>query len=300
MRKALLIFNPRSGGNRFNQLDLVLERFKYQKILTQAFCLSESGNDERMINTLTRHHFDLVVISGGDGTINFIVNVLLKNNIQLPIGIIPAGTSNDLARNLKLPLDQKKAVDQIAFGSTVSIDVGLVNETTYFLSSCAGGLFTDISYKTEEDLKKSLGPLAYYLKGIQEFTRIQPFKLIVKTNGNVIEEDILLFFILNGPNVAGLSDLIQNATPTDGYLHLILIKKCDPVDLTGIFFNILGHFSLKDNEKVKIISAPEFELMSNHEIVLSVDGEKSGTLPAKLIVKPNKLTLFSPFEVVDY
>lgn len=294
MRNALLIYNPHSGGNRSNTLEPIIERFKFHDIQVQTFFFSGPNDRHNLIKTLNRHGFDLVIISGGDGSINFVVNQLLKSNINLPIGIIPAGTSNDLARNLKLPLDQKKAVDLIALKNMCAIDVGLINKTNYFLSSCAGGLFTDISYKTEGDLKKNLGPLAYYLKGFQELSRIRPFLLTVNTETCSLEEDVLLFFIINGPHVAGLSDLVKEADPTDGYLHLVLIKKCEPVELTGIFFNILGHIPLHDHPNVKIVTDSQFELKSDGEIVLSVDGEKSGTLPARLNIETKKVTVFSP------
>lgn len=294
MRKALLIYNSKSGGNRFQQPDSILECFKFHQIHAETFFLSGEDIEQPLIDTLTRQTFDLVVISGGDGTINFVANSLLKNEIKLPMGIIPAGTSNDLARNLKLPLDQKTAVGLIASGETKTIDVGLVNEAVYFLSSCAGGLFTDISYRTEIELKKSLGPLAYYLKGLQELSQIKPFRLTVKTDTETITEDTLLFFILNGPHVAGLSDLVESADPADGYLHLMLIKTCDPLELTGLFFNILGHISLRSSDKVVILKASAFELSSDRDITLSVDGERNGRLPAKLSIQPRQLTVFSP------
>jgi diacylglycerol kinase (ATP) len=296
MQNALLVYNPHSGGNRFNLLDSILARFKSKNIHAQTFQLSGLGDHETLLKALTHTRFDLMIISGGDGTINYVVNLLLKNNVSIPIGIIPAGTSNDLARNLKLPLDQKKAADLIALGNTIAIDVGLINNTNYFLSSCAGGLFTDVSYKTEGDLKKNLGPLAYYLKGVQELSRIQPFRLNVNTAVGSLGEDILLFFILNGPHVAGLTDLVTEADPSDGNLYLVLIKKCEPIELTGIFFNILGHISLKDHPSVKVITSSQFELKSDCEIVLSVDGEKSGTLPVKLTIETKRLTVFSPLK----
>lgn len=294
MGNALFIYNPRSGGNRSDTLDPIIERFKIHGIKVQTFFFTGPNDNNSLLKILSPHGFDLVVISGGDGSINFVVNQLLKNNINLPIGILPAGTSNDLARNLKLPLDQKKAVDLIALNNTSAIDVGLINRTHYFLSSCAGGLFTDISYKTKGEMKKNLGPLAYYLKGFQELSRIKSFRLTVNTEACSLKEDILLFFILNGPHVAGLSDLVKEADPADGYLHLVLIKKCEPVELTGIFFNILGHIPLHGHPKVKIVTASHFELKSDSEIVLSVDGEKNGTLPAVLSIETKKLTVFSP------
>ncbi len=293
MQNALFIYNPRSGKNRLRQPGPILERLTGHGLLTQTFYLSGTNDHQQLIRILSQGHFDSVIISGGDGSINFVVNVLLQNQIELPVGIIPAGTSNDLARNLKIPLQQTKAADLILKGKTSVIDVGLANQKIYFLSSYSGGLFTDISYKTEGKFKKSLGPLAYYLKGIQELSRVNPFSLTVETGSGIIEEDVLLFFILNGPNVAGLSDIVHEANPADGLLHLVLIRKCNPIDLAGLFFNMLGRHSLRGDDKVKVLSAPEFRLSSDREIALSIDGERYDNLPAELNITPQKLTVFS-------
>lgn len=293
MRKALFIYNPRSGKNQLQDPGPIISRFSSKDIETSTFCLSRAVDEEHLMNILNREHFDLAVISGGDGTINFVINVLVKYDLKIPVGIIPAGTSNDLARNLKIPLNQRKAVDLIATGETATIDIGRANEGIYFMSSCGGGLFTDISYKTEGQLKKHFGPLAYYFRGVEELYRVSPFTLSVKTQSAVFEDDILLFFILNGPNVAGLSNLVKEANPADGLLHLVLIKKCAMVELAVLFVKILKQLSLSGSDKVKIISAPQFQLESELEVPLSVDGEKRGTLPANLTVVPKKLTVFS-------
>ncbi len=293
MRKALFIYNSKSGKNQLQGPVGIMNYLRAKGIETNAFYLSGKDDEERLSDTLNREHFDLTVTSGGDGTINFAINVLVKHDHKIPIGIIPAGTCNDLARNLKIPLNQKKAVDLIAAGETTTIDIGLVNEGICFMSSCSGGLFSDISYKTEGALKKHFGPLAYYFRGVEELSRITPFTLSVKTQSTAFKDDLLLFFILNGPNVAGLSNLVKEADPADGLLHLVLIKKCSMVDLAGLFVKILKDLSLRDSDKVRIISAAEFQLESELEIPLSVDGEKSGTLPANLAVVPKKLTVFS-------
>ena len=293
MRKALFIYNSKSGKNQLQKPAGIMNHLRTKGIETTAFYLAGTDAEARLNDALNREDFDLAVASGGDGTINFTINALVKAGLQIPVGIIPAGTCNDLARNLKIPLNQKKALDLITTGETTTIDIGLINEGIYFMSSCSGGLFSDISYKTEDALKKHFGPLAYYFRGVEELSRINPFTLSVKTQSGLFKEDILLFFILNGPNVAGLSNLVQAADPADGLLHLVLIKKSAMVELAGLFVKLLQQHSLRDGDQVRIISAPQFQLTSELEVPLSVDGEKRGTLPAKLTVVPKKLTVFS-------
>lgn len=293
MRKALFIYNSKSGRNQLQEPAAAINQLQAEGIAADPFYLSGTGDAERLSYILKEEDFDLAVISGGDGTINFAVNVLLKCKPHIPVAIIPAGTCNDLARNLKIPLDQKKAVELIATSKTAAIDLGLINEETYFTSSCSGGLFADISYKTEGILKKHFGPLAYYFRGVEELARISPFTLSVKTPSVVFEDDILLFFILNGPHVAGLWDLVKEADPADGLLHLVVIKECSLRELAGLFVKILKHHSLHDSDKVRIFSAPELQLKGEGEVPLSIDGEKRGTLPAKLTVVPKKLTVIT-------
>jgi diacylglycerol kinase family enzyme len=93
--------------------------------------------------------------------------------------------------------------------------------------------------------------------------------------------------------VAGLSNLVKEAEPTDGLLHLVLIKKSAIGDLIDIFVKIIKQLPLRDSDKVRIVSAPEFQLESELEVPLSVDGEKNGTLPVKLRVVPKRLTVFT-------
>jgi len=121
------------------------------------------GCGKNISDLLTEGSYKFVISSGGDGTLNFICNIIMKNNLSVPMGIIPAGTCNDFASILNIPTSVEECVDIILKGRTVDVDVGVVDDS--FLSSCAGGVFVDVSFSTE----KNLGALAYYLKALTDF-----------------------------------------------------------------------------------------------------------------------------------
>lgn len=128
MKKALLIYNPLSGNRNVpKKLDYIIERFLEKDILLVPCRI---GNDEKNIITelLKSGEYSFVVISGGDGTVNTITNLLIKEGLNLPIGLIPSGTCNDFARSLNIPNDIKRCLDIILAGNIAEIDAGLLND----------------------------------------------------------------------------------------------------------------------------------------------------------------------------
>jgi YegS/Rv2252/BmrU family lipid kinase len=235
--------------------------------------------------------FDFAVISGGDGTLHTIVNIFLNNDIRLPIGVIPAGTCNDFARCLETPETLEEALNIIIFGKILEVDVGLINNTTYFLDTCAGGLFVDVSYSTDNELKKNFGPLAYYLQGLTSLANIQPFSLTITTDDNIIKEDVLLFLLLNGKHGAGFSHLLKEADLSDGIFDIVLIKDCSHIDLASLFFRIMNN-ELLDDENVISLKSANCTFEADRDVPLTFDGEKAEGLPLSIKCIPKALKVF--------
>jgi len=278
VEKAILIYNPRSGDHSINQkLDYIIKRFQQKNILLQPYRIF--NNEKEEINkVLSREEYSSVIISGGDGTLNYVANIILKNNINTPIGILPSGTSNDFARCLSLPISFSDCLDIILNGKIIEVDAGLINENQYFLSTCAGGIFVDASFSTHNELKKNFGPFAYYLKALSELTSIKSFKVKIKTDIEEIEEDILLFLILNGQHAAGFYNLIEEADVSDGIMNIVLIKSCSHIDLASLFFKVLSNDYLNNKNVIKLKAKSCF-IESKNILNLSVDGEKGDELP---------------------
>ena len=273
MKNALFVYNPISGGRRFpHELDYILGSFQKKGVLVQPYRLIDANN-EYLVTALKSGIYNFVIASGGDGTINFVANILLENQIKMPIGIIPSGTCNDFAKCLGIN-SLKESISIIQGGKTLDCDVGHINKSQYFLSTFAGGNMVDVSFNTNSELKKNFGPFAYYLKGLSEVANIKSFDLKVVADEHIIEGKFLLFLIVNGKQAAGFPNLLNDADFTDGYMDIILVKKCSNINLATIFFKVLSKESVND-KNVIILKAKKCELSSNSQIALTIDGEKS-------------------------
>jgi len=291
------VYNPVSGGHKVPQeLDFILDSFQKKGILVQPYRLEETNN-EYLVNIMKSGTYDFVVASGGDGTINFVANILLKNQIKIPIGVIPSGTCNDFAKCLGIN-SLRESINIILEGKTLQCDVGYINNSHYFLSTFAGGNFVDVSFSTNGDLKKNFGPFAYYLQVLSEVANIKSFDLKVVADEHIIEGKFILFLIVNGKQAAGFPNLLNDADFTDGYMDIILVKKCSNISLASIFFKILSKESTND-KNVIILKAKKCVLRSKSPIALTVDGEKSELFPASIEFKHKLLEVFVPQHIVD-
>ncbi|HHW30413.1 MAG TPA: YegS/Rv2252/BmrU family lipid kinase [Clostridiaceae bacterium] len=281
LEKAFFIYNPLSGNRAVPlKLDYIINRFFQKDILLIPYRISDHDHG-RLMDIFEKEDFSRVIVSGGDGTISSVVNLLLKNNINLPIGIIPSGTCNDLARSLEIPHNLKNCLDVILEGHVEEIDAGLINEDTYFLNTCAGGIFVEASYCTSNELKKNLGALAYYLKALDEVTNIKPFKLTVQTESDIIDGEFLLFLILNGKHVAGFNNIVKKADLSDGLMDILLVKNCLPLDIAGLFFKVLSNDFLNDRNVIWL-KTKSCTISGSSNVALSIDGEKGSGLPISI------------------
>jgi diacylglycerol kinase (ATP) len=281
VEKAVFIYNPLSGRRRLPlKLDYIIKKFSEKDILLLPYRISGFNQDkhDKLIDIIKQQDVSRVIVSGGDGTVSSIVDIMLKNNMDIPIGIIPSGTCNDLARSLEIPQDLKKCLDVILEGNIEKIDAGLINEDTHFLNTCSGGIFVEASFSTSSELKKNFGPLAYYLKALGEVANIKPFRLEVQTNLHKINDEFLLFLILNGRHVAGFSNIIKKADLSDGLMEIVLIKNCLPVDIAGLLFKVLNNDFLNDRNVIWM-RTESCIIRGNEKVALSIDGEKGKGLP---------------------
>lgn len=292
MEKAILVYNPISGGSIANRIDQIIGRFQKEGILLQPFRVTEDENNE-LEYVLEHNDYKYVIASGGDGTLNYVSNLVLKLGLGVPLGVIPAGTCNDFASMLNISPDLDENIDTILAGKTVKVDVGLINGKDYFLSSCAGGVFVDVSYSTNNDLKRNFGPFAYYLKALGEVTNLKSVMLRVETEDTVVEQEAYMFVIINGKHVGGFDNILKNADYSDGLMDIIIVKCCKHINLASIFFKVLSNESI-NSKHVITLKAKSCEIKADKELVLSVDGEKGPTLPVKVEFIRQALDVFVP------
>ncbi len=299
IKKALLIYNPISGNGLFkDDLDKVVASLQngsdFCMVSTLRISKGIQLDSEFMIEQYKQ--YDTIIIAGGDGTVGWVANILIDNNIDIPIGVIPAGTANDFASYLKMPKDPVKAALAIAKGTPFKSDLGRVGNK-HFINVVALGSFANTSDETSSAIKPKLGVYAYYLTAIEKLHTYEPVKVKISYNDTTIEESAFLVLILNSSNVGGFANLSPNSSITDGLLDLIIFKTDGKIIKSAkTFVDVLRGQHL-NNSNVLYVQADKFVIEPIHDekIYLDIDGDKGTILPATINVAPKAITLIKPF-----
>lgn len=276
MKKMLFVFNPRAGKGRIKlKLMDVIDIFTkggYEVIAYPTQCVE----DARRIAAKYAKSVDVVVASGGDGTLDEVVAGLADVGADLPVGYLPAGSTNDFSNSLFFPKTLIEAAEMIVKGEIYCCDVGVFNERR-FTYIAAFGLFTDVAYQTDQELKNVLGHAAYLLEGMKRIWDIKSYKMkITKDDGCVIEDDFIYGMITNSRSVGGFKHLTgKNIDMNDGLFEVTLIAKPkNPFELQ----EILGSLIMLEDESDLIYSFKAKSLMIESEEAVSwtLDGEFGG------------------------
>ncbi len=295
LRKALLVYNPKSGNSNLilNNFDLITTKLLKKGIILTLYSISRDY--DRLIKILKNEKYDIVILSGGDGTLSRCLTDMYNENIEFPeIAIFPTGTSNDLAKSLNLGEKIEDWINNILNKKSKFVDFGLINGNKIFLSSYAGGLFTKVSYATDKGLKKTFGKTAYYITGIDELKNIKKFDLKMRIDDNEeISEKAILYMILNGKNVGGFDELLQNANVDDGIMDILIVKNIEnPLEISKILFDLFNG-QLVNNENVRTLQAKKCVIEEvSEEIGVSIDGEEGKNEKVEIEFIRDKLKIF--------
>lgn len=210
------------------------------------------------------------------------------------IGLIPMGTTNDFARAVRIPRDINKAVDIILQGDTLPVDVGLANDR-YFINIAGGGRITGLTYEVPSKLKTVLGQLAYYLKGIEMLPSIKATNMRIEYDGEVFEEEAMMFLIGLTNSVGGFEKLAPDASINDGLFSVFILKKCNIADFIKLVTLAVRGEHLKDSHVI-YTKAKEVKVYSEDKIQLNLDGEYGGDAPAVFKNLKRHIELFVPIE----
>ena len=242
MKQMLLIHNPRSGRCKGGKmLPQILSIFSEAGYRVTVHTTTGPGDGTEAVKAKAAG-MDAVVCCGGDGTFSETVNGLLESGANLPIGYLPAGSTNDFAASLHLPTDLVEAARAIVSGTSQAYDVGKVNGR-YFSYVASFGAFTRTSYATSQKLKNKLGFLAYLLGGIQEVFRLRAIPVTAEIDGEIIEGNFLFGAISNSTRMGGIFKLDPKLVDlADGQLELLLVRKFKhPLQLFGCLRAIFKH-----------------------------------------------------------
>lgn len=283
MKRARIIYNPTSGREVFKkEIANVLIKFEEAGYETSAHATTGEGDATRAAEIAVERKFDLVVIAGGDGTINEVIKGIAPYDYRPRVGIIPAGTTNDFARALSIPRDIKKAVNIILNEQNIkALDIGQVNEH-YFVNIAGGGDLTELTYDVPSKMKSAIGQLAYYIKGIEKLPSLKPVSTMIEYDDNVYEGDIMLFLVANTNSVGGFEKLAPDALIDDGYFDLLILKKTNLAEFLRIAsLGMRGQHI--ENDSIIYAQAKRIKVTPKEKMLLNVDGEFGGMLPGELI-----------------
>ena len=278
MKQLLFALNPFAGTRKANRvLPEILSTFNRAGYDTQVYITAGPQDLLTAIPRLAQGK-DLVVCCGGDGTFNETVSALLSAGLDLPIGYIPAGSTNDFANSLHLPTDPVAAAVAIAEGSPFPYDVCRFGNR-HFTYVASFGAFTKASYATPQNVKNALGHTAYLLEGIHELSQIRNTHVRLELNGEVLEDDYLFGAICNSTSIAGILTLDPNQVDmADGLFEVMLVRA--PRDLSEIAECIAAVQKQQYNCRMMTFrSAKEVVIHSDADMFWTLDGEKAAGAP---------------------
>lgn len=287
----MLFYNPVSGHAAFkNKLDWIVEAFQRCGILVVFYRTRREGN-EAFIPFVREVNPDGLLVAGGDGTVHEIVNLMMKGNLDLPLGIIGSGTSNDFATYLGVNTDLEAYLDTIAAGRTRRVDLGLM-DGTYFINVASGGAIACIAHEVNARIKNSLGKMAYYLKGIGELPKFRYFPLKIEADGAHYELETFLFVIINSPVVGSMKNVANGVAVDDGKLDLLSIGKCSIPKLMSITADLIAGKPVSEREDVLHVQAKHFRIESGIPVESDIDGECGPMLPLTIETVPRAVAIY--------
>lgn len=273
MKKMLFIMNPYAGQRKANKfLPEILLLFNNAGYEVTIHMTNATG-DAMAISQRKSPEVDVVVCCGGDGTLNETMTGMLRAGVNVPIGYIPAGTTNDFASSLKLSTNVMQAAKDIVEGEPVPYDVGRFGER-YFSYVASFGAFTKSSYIVPQNIKNALGHTAYVLGGISELSQIRNEHIRMEIDGQVVEDDFLFGAICNSTSIGGILTLDPKQVDMgDGLFEVMLVRAAR--NLTEITECIQAVQNQKYNcAMITFRTARQIRIYADPAMPWSLDGEK--------------------------
>ena len=283
-KRIMLLVNPNAGkGGYKTSLTAVIEEFCRGNYLPTVFFTRHSGHAPELVERYAAD-YDLVVCLGGDGTLSEVVTGMMNAHVKRPIGYIPYGTANDVARTLELSSHPTQAAKTIVKGNLFPLDVGQFGTDKFFTYVAAFGAFTEVSYATPQEKKHVLGHMAYMLEGIKSLNRLSHYRAIVEYDGGVIEDDFIFGAVTNSTSIAGLVKLDRGSVNiSDGMFEVLLVR--NPQDLAELN-NIISAILLSNfnSPSVLFFRRSEVRIMFEQPVAWTRDGEDGGSHRDVMIV----------------
>lgn len=279
MKKIKFIYNPFSGGKIIlDHLDEIIHEYQKQNILVHFYRIDISKDEQDFFpEGIENLDYEYILISGGDGTVNRVINQMKERGINLPISILATGTANDFATAIGLSGVISEDIIKIIEGSKNKIDLIKVNGK-YFINVLSMGLFTTTSQHTPTALKNSIGKLAYYISGIKDIPNFEKLELKITSEEFTYEGKCLIMFVFNG-KTAGKMNISYKAELDDGQADVIIATAGEVAEVLDFILKFIKgeHLDTSDNIIHFKTKKLRIEAVQNYET--DVDGEKGPDFP---------------------
>lgn len=250
----------------------VVEILSAEDNLVTVYPTKSRGDATEFVKQHTDLNYDLIVVCGGDGTLNEVITGLMQSGIHCTLGYIPSGTLNEWSSGLHISRSIKQAAADITTGKKIQLDIGQFGDK-YFSYTASFGAFTDASYSAPQDVKNVLGQAAYFFEGIKSLGNIKPVHLKFTADGKEIDGDFLFGAVSNSMSVGGIVKFNESAVKlNDGKFEILLIRNPDNIlKLQPIIDGILKQDF--NREGIEFFTADSVTVSGGEELSWTLDGE---------------------------
>lgn len=293
---ALLIINPIAGTSGKEGVDAYVTRRMAEAGWAVEVAMTQGrGDATRLARKAVDDGFDAVIAAGGDGTVNETATALCDT--AMPMGILPMGSGNGLARHLGIPIDLSQSMDVILERHVVSVDFGTVNDQPFF---CTFGVGFDAAVSDAFSKQHRRGRLAYIRSALSEYVKYSPEVYSISANGKVLTEKAFLIAVCNASQYGNNAYIAPMASVMDGLLDITIVHAGSPLDTAFVGLDLFTGF-INSNTMIRSFRAPAAVIYRSGEGLAHIDGEPV-TMPETMSVKchHNALHLFVPERLVEF
>lgn len=275
-KRMLLVYNPKAGKAKIrNKLSDIVDVFARSGYSIVVHPTQGQGDAREVVKNREKGAYDLIVCSGGDGTLDEVVAGMMQTQEHLPVGYIPAGSTNDFAKSLGISSNMVAAAETIVKGRVFSCDIGRFNEGL-FVYVAAFGMFTEVSYATDQQMKNMLGHMAYLLEGVKSLSTIKSYVMRIESEEEIIEGDFIFGMVTNSISVGGFKNITgKDVELDDGKFEVLLVKR--PVTYVELDNTVASLVVPKfDAQCIQYLKTSCLRIYSKEKISWTLDGEFGG------------------------
>ena len=289
MKKAMLIINPTSGGEKALDYKEKLENKANEYFDYVETKITEKAKDATTFaEEASMENYEAVIVFGGDGTVNEVISGIAEKDYIPKLGIIPGGTGNLITKLLEISQDIDEAIDQLDFNKTNSIDIGKANKS-YFGYIFSVGSLPEAIHNVEIEDKTKYGILAYAINTIKSVIKDEVFNIKIETENGSYEGEASQVLVLLSNYYADKKIFEENK---DGYANILILKNASIISKLSLIPDLLKG-DIVENDNIEYIRAKDITISSDAKLESDIDGDQSDDLPVKITILGNHIEIYS-------